>query len=121
MAKGVKAGEGETASGVKEEDVVGFERTDCWGLAPAGGPDCTIAGSAKVGGKGGSQTEISLMSVPRKIMYWKTSSLGWMTLSVRRFSVPKDLTKIWVTFLKFFDSGSPNNSLIRFTTYHFLT
>ena len=64
----------------------------CCGLPLAGGPDWTIAGSAKGGTTGPSHTEISFMSVPRKIIYWKTSSLGPMTLSARRPSVPNDLT-----------------------------
>ncbi|KAK2140398.1 hypothetical protein NP493_5806g00000 [Ridgeia piscesae] len=41
---------------------------------------------------GGSHTCKSLMSLPRKIMYSYTSSLGGTGLSVGRSSVPNDLT-----------------------------
>lgn len=41
---------------------------------------------------GGSQTVRSLISLPRKIMYSKTSSRGGIGLSVGRSSVPKERT-----------------------------
>ena len=90
-----EVGVGDTASGVIELGAPGVDcEADCVcnvrGAPDAGGPDCNIAGSMK---GADSQTEISLISDPRKIMYWKTSSLGGMTLSVLRFSVPNDLTK----------------------------
>lgn len=41
---------------------------------------------------GGSQTVRSLISLPRKMMYSKTSSRGGIGLSVGRSSVPKERT-----------------------------
>lgn len=56
---------------------------------------CTIAGS---GGRpwwdlGASHSVMSLISLPRKVMYSKMSSLGGVGLSVGRPSVPKHLTR----------------------------
>lgn len=45
-------------------------------------------------GLGGSQTVRSLMSLPRKMMYSKTSSRGAIGLSVGRSSVPKERTRV---------------------------
>lgn len=59
----------------------------------------TIAGSwcmddcCKAVDLGGSQTWRSLISLPLKIMYSKTSSLGGTGWSVGRSSVPNDLTE----------------------------
>lgn len=84
----------------------------CWEGGPAedgmepGGPapppptdwdDFTIAGScgndcAILGPFGGSQTWMSLMSLPRNMMYSNTSSLGGTGRSVGRSSVPNDRT-----------------------------
>jgi len=73
---GKDAGVGETASGVRDEEPADVGRTGCCLPPAAGGPDWTIAGSAKEGGIGFSQTEMSFISVPRNMMYWKTSSFG---------------------------------------------
>lgn len=55
---------------------------------------CTMAGSwgREQLGFGGSHTVRSLMSLPLKMMYSKTSSRGATGLSVGRSSVPKDFT-----------------------------
>lgn len=54
----------------------------------------TIAGSCgkEHWGFGGSQTVRSLMSLPRNIIYSKTSSRGGIGLSVGLSSVPKERT-----------------------------